>query len=225
MTSISRIACRLNKKRTLVVIFLVGAAIAFMGILLVLVSFLSFGNRDNTASHATPTSSREQEPEFLFEKGTDGQKVNDNSDAARTNDGAEDSAGSASNSKQPSSSYRPFKCKKVSIPRATEYRNNDSMSKGATKKVAKGSDGYYISCTADSQGYTPPTNGQRVEPVDDVVEVGTGMDERRQQQAEAEQAMRQQKYALNLANCIQSLRAQGMTLSSAEAKCRQIVTY
>ncbi len=130
-----------------------------------------------------------------------------------------------SSSSSKASSYRPFLCNNVPIAHQTEYRDNDSMAAGETKLVYQGKDGYVISCTADSNGYTPPTNGMRVEPVNDTVEKGTGLDEQQQQQADAEKAARDQRYTLNLAQCFQSLKARGASDEQATSACSSTVKY
>jgi len=42
-------------------------------------------------------------------------------------------------------------------------------------------------------------------------------------QRQQEEAERDQRYYINLANCVQNLKAQGMQASSAESHCRSIV--
>lgn len=130
-----------------------------------------------------------------------------------------------SSSGSKTSSYRPFLCNNVPIAHQTEYRDNDSMSAGETKLVYQGSDGYVISCTADSNGYIPPTNGMRVEPVNDTVDRGTGLNEQLQQQANEEQAARDQRYNLSLAQCIQSLKARGVSDAQSGSMCSSTVKY
>ena len=121
------------------------------------------------------------------------------------------------------STYRPFVCNNVPIAYPTSYRNNDAMAAGETKLVYEGKNGYYVSCSADSEGWVPPTNGMRVEPVTAVFDRGTGLNERAEQQRIAEEAARQQRYYVALAQCVQSLRAQGMQSSQAESACRGTV--
>lgn len=128
-------------------------------------------------------------------------------------------------SSQTTSNYRPFVCTNVPVARKTEYRNDDAMAVGETKILFQGTDGYVISCSSDSSGYTPPTNGMRVDPVNDVVAKGTGLDALRQQQADIAKAARDQQYYLNLTNCISSLTAQGMQRDSAQSHCTSIVRY
>ena len=122
-------------------------------------------------------------------------------------------------------SYRPFECKNVAIVRKVKYQNNDAMAVGETRLISKGTDGYYISCTADSNGYVPPTNGMRVEPVDDLAYQGTGLDELREVAAIQEKAERDQRYNVALIQCIQNLKARGVPESSATSACRSSVKY
>ena len=99
------------------------------------------------------------------------------------------------------------------------------MADGETRLISKGTDGYYISCTADSNGYVPPTNGMRVEPVDDLVYQGTGLDALREQQAAQALTERNWRYNLALAQCIQNGKAGGASAEVAERLCRASVRY
>lgn len=128
----------------------------------------------------------------------------------------------SSTSKTP---YRPFVCTNVTIPRQTDYRSDDSMAAGATKLISQGTDGYYISCTPDSNNYVPPTNGMRVEPVNDVVSRGTGLDAQLQQQQDQAKAERDWQYQLNLTNCITNLQSQGVPTDTATSLCKSSVQY
>lgn len=146
-----------------------------------------------------------------------------------TNPAEKSKGDTSSHSTQPrptaDSSYRPFECKNIPILREIDYRDNDAMSKDQTKLVFEGMDGYYVECSTDSDGYTPPSNGTRIEPVNDVVERGTGIDEQKRIQEAQALAERNQRYTLNLANCIQNMQSQGATQATADRLCRQAVRY
>ena len=96
------------------------------------------------------------------------------------------------------------------------------MATGDSKVISQGTNGYYVSCTADSTGYIPPTNGMRVEPVNATVFQGTGPT---QDQIDAALTARNQKYLLAIANCVQNLEQQGLSSDQAEQMCRSQIQY
>jgi len=118
--------------------------------------------------------------------------------------------------------YRPFICQNVTISYDTEYVNQSSMATGQTETISQGLDGYYISCTPDSNGYRGPLNGTRIESVSSVVFVGTGLT---QEQVDQAKAARDQRYYLALANCIQNLKNSGVSESQVSAACNSQVQY
>jgi hypothetical protein len=83
--------------------------------------------------------------------------------------------------------------------------------------------GYILSC--------PGSKDIKVPGVNQLVLVGTGKtaaevqaeNDAAEVAKQQEEAARTQAYYLNLANCIQNLKAQGMQPSSAESHCRRII--
>ena len=118
----------------------------------------------------------------------------------------------------------PKGCKQSSIPFTTEYQNASYLPKGTQRVASQGINGFILSC--------PGKDDIQSSGVNQLVLIGTGKtdgeiqaekdaEEVRKQQ---EEAARTQRYYVNLANCVQNLKAQGMQASSAESHCRSIIT-
>lgn len=116
-------------------------------------------------------------------------------------------------------------CKEISVSFGTEYQNASYLPRGTQQVVSQGMNGFILRC--------PGSADTKVSGVNQLVLVGTGKTAAEiQAEADAaeiarqqEQAARDQRYNLALANCTQSLTAQGMQRSSAESNCRSIVRY
>lgn len=117
----------------------------------------------------------------------------------------------------------PRGCTRSSIPHGTEYQNVSYLPRGTRQVASEGMDGFVLRCP----GLADVTSLG----VNQLVLVGTGKtDGEIQAEKDAEEVKRQQeetardqRYYLNLANCIQSLKAQGASPSSAESHCRNII--
>lgn len=114
-------------------------------------------------------------------------------------------------------------CKEISVPFGTEYQNASYLPRGTQQVASQGMNGFILRC--------PGSADIKVSGVNQLVLIGTGKTaEEIQAENDAaevarqqEEAARDQRYYLALANCVQSLRAQGMQQSSAEYHCRSIV--
>jgi hypothetical protein len=116
-------------------------------------------------------------------------------------------------------------CKETSVPFGTEYQNASYLPRGTQQIASQGMNGFILRC--------PGSADIKNSGVNQLVLVGTGKtvaeiqaeNDAAEVARQQEQAARDQRYNLALANCIQSLRAQGMPQSSAESNCRSIVRY
>lgn len=114
-------------------------------------------------------------------------------------------------------------CKEISVPFGTEYQNVSYLPRGTREVASQGMNGFILRC--------PGTADIKSSGVNQLVLVGTGKTtEEIQAEIDAAEVARQQEettrnqaYYLALANCIQSLRAQGMQQSSAEYHCKSMV--
>jgi len=117
----------------------------------------------------------------------------------------------------------PAGCKNTPVPFKIEYQNASYLPRGTQQIASQGMDGFILSC--------PGSADIKSSGVNQLVFVGTGKtDVEIQSEKDAaevrlqqEEAARDQRYYINLANCVQSLRAQGMQQSSADANCRSII--
>ncbi len=114
-------------------------------------------------------------------------------------------------------------CKEIPVPFGTEYQNASYLPRGTQQVASQGMNGYILRC--------PGSSDIKVSGVNQLVLVGTGKTaEEIQAEKDAAEVARQQEenartqaYYLNLANCIQNLKAQGMQQSSAEYHCKSII--
>lgn len=114
-------------------------------------------------------------------------------------------------------------CKEIPVPFGTEYQNASYLPRGTQQVASQGMNGYILSC--------PGSKDIKVPGVNQLVLVGTGKtaaevqaeNDAAEVAKQQEEAARTQAYYLNLANCIQNLKAQGMQPSSAESHCRRII--
>lgn len=98
------------------------------------------------------------------------------------------------------------------------------MPSGESRVIFEGQDGYRTECSADSNGWVPPNHGYVIEPINKIVEHGTGRDEQERIRAQQEAAEAQNQYYISLRNCINTLTAQGMQQASAETLCRRSIS-
>lgn len=118
----------------------------------------------------------------------------------------------------------PAGCRQTSVPFGTEYQNVSYLPRGTQQVASQGLNGFILHC--------PGKEDIKSSGVSQLVLVGTGKTAeeiqaendaetvRKQQEA----AARDQQYYINLVNCMQNLKAQGMQASSAESRCRSIIT-
>ena len=117
----------------------------------------------------------------------------------------------------------PKACRQSSIPFGTEYQNASYLPRGTQQVASQGVNGFILSC--------PGKEDIKSSGVNQLILVGTGKTDAEIQsendaeevRIQQEETARTQRYYINLANCVQSLKAQGMQSSSAESHCRGIV--
>lgn len=139
---------------------------------------------------------------------------------------ADSSDGTVNNQSPPSAISRaPVSpgCKEMSVPFSIEYQNATYLPRGTQKVASQGMDGFILRC--------PGSADIKSSGVNQLVLVGTGKtaaeiqaeNDAAEVARQQEEAARDQAYYLALANCVRSLRAQGMQQSSAEYNCRGII--
>jgi len=135
--------------------------------------------------------------------------------------------GAVSNQVAPSTISKtptPAGCKNTPVPFKVEYQNVSYLPRGTQQVASQGMDGFILSC--------PGSADIKSSGVNQVVLVGTGKTDAEVQaekdaaevQAQQAEAARTQRYYVNLANCVQNLKAQGVPQSTAEANCYRIIT-
>jgi|GEM_PF-3819306 len=118
----------------------------------------------------------------------------------------------------------PAGCKNTPVPFKVEYQNVSYLPRGTQQVASQGMDGFILSC--------PGSADIKSSGVNQVVLVGTGKTDAEVQaekdaaevQAQQAEAARTQRYYINLAKCVQNLKAQGVPQSTAEANCYRIIT-
>jgi hypothetical protein len=135
--------------------------------------------------------------------------------------------GTVSNQVTPSpinKALTPAGCKNTPVPFKVEYQNVSYLPRGTQQIASQGVNGFILSC--------PGSADIKSSGVNQVVLVGTGKTDAEVQaekdaaevQRQQEEAARTQRYYINLANCVQNLKAQGVPQSTAEANCYRIIT-